>query len=137
MNVHLDQLLRGMRPVLHDERVAFCELPADDGLPAVPWIGLFREAEGTTVIVPERVAADRAWPVGFRAAWITLSVESELHAVGLTAAVSRALADEGISCNIVAAVHHDHLFVPVDQGPAALAALERLERSASHVVRPG
>ena len=62
----------------------------------------------------------------FRAAWITLEVHSDLNAVGLTAAVSGALARAGISCNVVAAACHDHLFVPVEAAPAALACLESL-----------
>jgi len=50
-----------------------------------------------------------------------------LAAVGLTAAVARALADAGISCNVVAAAHHDHLFVPVDRAAEAIEALSRLQ----------
>jgi hypothetical protein len=68
--------------------------------------------------------------VAFRAAWITLSVYSDLHAVGLTAAVAAALASEGISCNVVAALRHDHLFVPVDRADDALTVLERLQAEA-------
>ena len=47
----------------------------------------------------------------FVAAWITLTVHSLLEAVSLTAAFSGALANEGISCNVVAAFYHDHIFV--------------------------
>jgi hypothetical protein len=36
------------------------------------------------------------------------------------------LAGAGISCNIVAAVHHDHVFVPVDRAADAMAALHLL-----------
>jgi hypothetical protein len=50
-----------------------------------------------------------------------------LSAVGLTAAVSAALTAEGISCNVVAAYGHDHLFVPADRAADALRALERLQ----------
>jgi len=46
---------------------------------------------------------------------ITLMVHSALDSVGLTAAVTRQLADEGISCNVVAGYFHDHLFVPADR----------------------
>ena len=51
--------------------------------------------------------------------------------VGLTAAVAVALADAGIACNVVAAVHHDHLFVPVESADAALAALRALQPDAA------
>ena len=38
----------------------------------------------------------------FRAAWISLTVHSDLEAVGLTAAFSTALGQAGVSCNVVA-----------------------------------
>jgi len=57
-------------------------------------------------------------------------VPSRHDDVGLTAAVARALADAGIACNVIAAVHHDHLFVPVEQADAALTALSALQHAA-------
>ena len=57
-------------------------------------------------------------------------MHSALEAVGLTAAVSRALADEGISCNVIAGLRHDHLLVPAADGDAALASLRRLVAAA-------
>jgi hypothetical protein len=71
------------------------------------------------------------WPILFSAAWITLTVHSDLQSVGLTAAVSAALAEAEISCNVVAGVHHDHLFVPVARAEEAVAVLKRLMASAS------
>jgi uncharacterized protein len=59
-------------------------------------------------------------------AWITLTVHSSLEAVGLTAAVSKALTEENISCNVVAAFFHDHIFVPVKDAERAMNALQRL-----------
>jgi hypothetical protein len=64
----------------------------------------------------------------FRAAWITLTVHSDLNAVGLTAAFARALGDAGISCNVMAAAYHDHIFVPVDDAARAMNALLNLQR---------
>ena len=52
---------------------------------------------------------------------ITLRVGSALTDVGLTALFSRTLADAGISCNVIAGLAHDHLFVGWEQGPRALA----------------
>ncbi|WP_255313374.1 ACT domain-containing protein [Oligella ureolytica] len=57
---------------------------------------------------------------------MTLSVYSSLEAVGLTAAVASALAKEGISANVIAAYHHDHVFVPLDKANQAMQILTRL-----------
>ena len=78
------------------------------------------------MIVEDAVATAHDLECLYRAAWITLDVNSDLHAVGLLAVVTRALADAGISCNVVSAVCHDHLFVPADRGAEAVAVLEAL-----------
>ncbi len=121
----LPRLLREMRPRLHDAPVVFCELARDEAIPegTICW---FKEAEGETVILPVPAARAAQLTVAFEAAWITLEVHSALDAVGLTAAASAALAEAGIACNVVAALRHDHLFVPVASGPAAVRVLERL-----------
>jgi hypothetical protein len=67
----------------------------------------------------------------FVAAWITLRVHSALDTVDLTAAVSTKLAAAGISCNVIAAHFHDHLFVPYPTAQEALEQLERLAASGS------
>ena len=93
----------------------------------IAWI---REAEGETVILPLASAREAQLTVAFEAAWITLEVHSALDAVGLTAAASAALAAAGIPCNVLAALRHDHLFVPVAQSGEAMAALIQLSASA-------
>ncbi|MBR8178819.1 ACT domain-containing protein [Burkholderia ambifaria] len=123
-------LLRTMQPELHRGAFAFVTLPADAEISLSEAIATFREAEGMTVVVDEETAARRGWPVLFRAAWITLTVHSDLAAVGLTAAFARALGAAGISCNVMAAAYHDHIFVPFDDGPRALDALVALQRDA-------
>ncbi|HKB05415.1 MAG TPA: ACT domain-containing protein [Gemmataceae bacterium] len=126
----LATLLRSLRPTIHPGVFAFCPWPADEPLRDFPAIGTFREAEGLTVIVEEQFASARGLPSLYRALWITLGVHSDLHAVGLLAAVTRVLADAGISVNVVSAVYHDHLFVPVERGAEALAVLGRLSQNA-------
>jgi len=126
----LPQLLRTLAPQRHPGVYAFVEVPDGTAVAALRPIALFREAEGTTLIVDEQVAQAAGLPVRLRAAWLTLTVASDLQDVGLTAAVAGALADAGIACNVLAAVHHDHLFVPIEQADAALAALAALQRGA-------
>jgi hypothetical protein len=58
---------------------------------------------------------------------IVLEVHSALDGTGLTAAVSRALEWAGIACNMVAAYHHDHVFVPQGDADRALGVLKRLQ----------
>jgi len=127
----LAELLRGLEPRLHEGTFAFASAPADADLSFLEPIATFREAEGLSVIVPEARALQTRLPVLYRAAWITLTVRSELHAVGLTAAVATALAEAGISCNVVAAVHHDHIFVPAELAGQAMSVLRALQRNAA------
>jgi hypothetical protein len=126
----LKSLLRHMQPTLAPGRYAFVTLPAGFALDPAHVVASIREPEGLSVILPEPVAVELGLPVAFTAAWITLTVHSDLSAVGLTAAFSQALARAGISCNVVAGVCHDHLFVPVGQAQDALDALRALARSA-------
>ena len=88
-------------------------------------LGTFREAEGVSAIVPAELAQGE--PAFAR---IVLTVNSDLEGIGLTAAVATALADAGIACNVVAALHHDHLFVPADRADEALAVLQALAAGA-------
>lgn len=125
----LDRLLAALHATRQPGAYVFCVIPPGVDVARVPAIGIFREDEGVTAILSDASAVALGLPVVFRAAWITLSVHSDLDAVGLTAAVAAALAAEGISCNVVAAVHHDHLFVPIDRADAAIEALDRLQAS--------
>ncbi|MGU7773142.1 ACT domain-containing protein [Burkholderia sp. MR1-5-21] len=123
-------LLRTMQPELHPGAYVFAALAHDADVPLSETIATFREEEGLTVVVREETAASHGWPVLFRAAWITLTVHSDLQAVGLTAAFAQALGAAGISCNVMAAACHDHIFVPFDDGARALDALTALQRRA-------
>jgi hypothetical protein len=87
------------------------------------------EGEGLTLVVAVEDAIGAGAPVEFHAAWLTLTVWSSLDAIGLTAAVSSALAEAGIACNALAGYHHDHLLVPVERCDEAVRVLRRLGSS--------
>ena len=111
----LGKLLADLQPELSPDRYAFVATDNstfDDGV-----FALVREDEGVAVI---RVDPAGEW------ARISLGVHSSLDAVGLTAALSRALTEAGISANVVAGLHHDHIFVPRDQRELALKVLQDL-----------
>lgn len=89
-------------------------------------LAMVTEDEGVTVVIERAVADLLGLHYDFVAAWLTLAVHSALDSVGLTAAVSRALAEAGIPCNVLAGRHHDHLLVPADRVDEAIARLQRL-----------
>lgn len=124
------ELLKHLSPNLHHGVYVFASVPQVTNIDNLHPIATFREPEGLTVILEESRAIEFGIPVLFRAAWITLEIQSDLAAVGLTAAVSSALAAENIACNVIAAAFHDHLFVPLEQGPRALEVLRELSANA-------
>lgn len=127
MDTVLASLLRTLQPRRNPGTYAFVSVPSSTNTTALEPIASFREREGLTLIVEEQHARAAGLTILFRAAWLTLDVLSELSATGLTAAVASALADAGIACNVVAAAHHDHLFVPVESADSALAVLQALQ----------
>jgi hypothetical protein len=121
----LSALLRGLSPRLNQGRYVYTMVPGAIPEGADPVV-VVREDEGLTLVVGQREADDLGLPYDFVAAWITLEIHSALEAVGLTAAVARALAGAGISANVVAGFAHDHVFVPHAQAELALATLKAL-----------
>ena len=122
----LATLLRSMSPQLNAGEYVFCTL-RDGQLPSgLEIVGSFREQEGLTVILQRSHAEQAGFSFDYVAAWITLNVHSALDAVGLTAAFATALGQAGISCNVIAGFHHDHLFVAEADAERALARLQRL-----------
>ncbi len=119
----LARLLATMEPVLHPEPYGIA--CSADGIGLVQPFVTVAEAEGLTVValLAEMQAAGLASDPWAR---ISLTVHSDLAAVGLTAAFASALGDEGISCNVIAGFHHDHLFVQWARREDAVAALRAL-----------
>ena len=126
----LSTLIRSMTPVLNEGAYVFCSLSDAAQLQGVQPLGSFQEREGLSVILPRQQAEQLQLEIGYVAAWLTLEVHSALAAVGLTAAVAGALANAGISCNVIAGYYHDHLFVAHADGPRALAILQQLANAA-------
>jgi hypothetical protein len=92
----------------------------------VPVAATVAEDEGTTAVISTADALRLGLEPGFVAAWLTVNVNSALDAVGLTAAISGALATEGIPCNVLAGYHHDHVLVPIECAGQAIATLNAL-----------
>ncbi len=114
-------LLKTLKPELQKGDYVFCttdEMTLKTLLDKA--ICFFRETEAITVILPKMVADELKLYYNFVASWITLTVHSSLQAVGLTAAFSQALSQQGISCNVVAACYHDHIFVAVEDAEKAI-----------------
>ncbi|MFF1510261.1 ACT domain-containing protein [Streptomyces sp. NPDC058326] len=131
----LTRLLAGMRPELADGRYVFTTVtgPAPAGVAPVVTV---TEPEGLTLVVRQEEADAAALGYDYVAGWITLRVHSALDAVGLTAAVASELAAAGMSCNVVAGYHHDHLFVEHARAEEALAVLVRLAERAERSPAP-
>ena len=123
----LPSLLSNLSPRLNAGEFIFLTLKAP--LPAhVRPLAAFHEWEGESVVL----RVEQAETIGIKHAddtyaWITLGVDSALDSIGLTAVVTRALADAGIPCNVVAAFHHDHLFVPYSEAKKAMEILKGLQ----------
>ena len=123
---NLQTILKSMKPLLHEGEYVFCTVENTEAIDPSDLVMTFREPEGTTLIIRKETADKLNLKYDFIAAWISLMVHSSLEAVGLTASFSTALADEGISCNVVAGYYHDHLFIKHSDSQKAIAVLEKL-----------
>ena len=85
----------------------------------------FREAMGETYIFQKEVAEKNALEFSFQSRCIRLNTPTALTDVGITARVSKALSQNNIPCNVVAAYHHDYFFVPEPLAMKAMRALDK------------
>ncbi|MGD2035366.1 MAG: ACT domain-containing protein [Bacteroidales bacterium] len=120
-------LIKKVAPKLNKGRYVFITEQNPENIDYSEVLCHFKEQEGTTAIMEKKKADQMGYSYSFVAAWITLTVHSSLEAVGLTARVSNALANECISCNAVAAYHHDHIFVPYKLADRAINVLRKLD----------
>ncbi len=128
---NLNELLRTMTPYLNEGIYLFATVEPDTAIPLLEIISSIQEQEGLSIVVSEQTAQKYQLNAQFRAAWITLTVHSDLAAVGLTAAFAAALGQAQISCNVVAGNYHDHIFVPYEQADLAMSVLRKLQQDAA------
>ncbi len=83
----------------------------------------FRESKEATFIVKKEEAEENALAFRFPCRCIKLKSPTALSDVGITALVSSQLAKSNISCNVVAAFHHDYFFVPTTHAARAMRVL--------------
>lgn len=122
---NLEILLKTMKPKHNLGEFVFCEVRNLDHINLNEIIMTFREEESITLITKKEVADQLQLHYSFIASWITLTIHSSLEAVGLTAAFSKALSENGISCNVVAAFYHDHIFVDQKDTEKAMEILNK------------
>lgn len=119
-------LIKNMQPVLNDGQYVFCSILSQKEVNFDKIVLFFKEKEGFTVVVDKEYADTKGFDYSSIFAWITLHIHSSLDAVGLTAAFSTALAENNLSCNVVAGFYHDHIFVQIDKAPQAISVLSKL-----------
>ncbi len=132
----LSRLIASMRPRLSPDVYVFATVPPDStGPTGIAPVMMFRETEGTTLVLTESDARAAGLAAIFPSRMITLDVHSSLEAVGFIAAVATRLAAAGLGVNPVAGYHHDHLFVASDRAVEAMAILEAMSAEASTGLR--
>ena len=126
------RMIAEMQPRLHPGVFVFCSGIRDGRAADVAEVAKcsFVEDEGLSFIIPQEETGRFGIVGGIPMRQITLMVLSALDGVGLAAAVSSALAAQGIPANVVAATRHDHVFVPADRADEALAILLALQAEA-------
>lgn len=120
----LTTMLRTMEPTVRPGEYVVVSTP--EPLAGLAVHASIVEDEGVTSVVRREDAEAHGLSYEFVAGWITLQVHSALEAVGLTAAFATAMAEAGLSCNVLAGAFHDHLLVPYERTDEAVGVLRDL-----------
>jgi hypothetical protein len=128
----LKKLLASMTPELLPGVHVFVTLRPGTPIPeSIEPVMVFREREGTTLIVLEDEAKAASLEGVFPSRMTTLNIHSSLEAVGFLAAITARLATAGMGVNPVSAFYHDHLFVPAGRAEEAMALLRQLAKDSA------
>jgi len=130
----LSELLKRMEPELKEGRCYVATADRSQLVALANYLDyvlcVFREEEGLTVVfsgeIKDEIREITEKEVVGPFALITLTVHSDLLAVGFLARITEALAKEKISVNAFSAYHHDHLLVPFKRKDDTLRALKKL-----------
>ena len=117
--------LKNLNPVLLEGEYVFCTFLSSiygDHNKLNP-IASFNEKEGLTLVVKKESAKLNNLEFNDTFKCISLNLISSLTSIGLTALISKVLADNEISANIYAGYYHDHIFVPLEKANDALKLL--------------
>ena len=115
--------------ILNKGEYVFCSIIDINQISINNIISSFKESEGYSIIISREEAIKNNLPFYFISAWITLDIESTPDSVGLTSSFSKKLKKAGISCNVVAGYHHDHIFVPYQERLKAMKILSDMYES--------
>ncbi len=113
-----------MNPELREGTYVFATV-TENQLQNINPIMVFQEKEGKTAIITTEQALSQHIPYETTWSFITLSVHSNLQAIGFLAAITKKLAEARISVNAISAFYHDHLFVPTKRAEDAMHILQK------------
>ena len=117
--------LKNFDPILLDNEYVFCtfSLSCYGDHAALNPLASFHEKEGLTLVIQKETAKLNNLKYDSIFKCISLKLVSSLSNVGLTAIISKLLAENGISSNMYAGYYHYHVFVPLDKAKDAFKLL--------------
>ncbi len=128
-NTNLQEVLNSLEVDCDHIQYGFTTTNAGNHTDSKEIIATFWEDEGQTIVATVDFLEESKIPYDGPFAKLSIKVHTSLELVGLTAALSTKLTEEGISANVIAAYFHDHIFVQYTNKDQAIKALLTLKDS--------